>query len=255
MNCWVAEGTTVADLAADIAALKANSIPDAELPELPQSAVAAVTADSPRFVELSTQPPAVELLQLKVKAMETILSAHPYNDELNRRLAQLLADERLHVQVSGEEFSYGGALGRIQNVKLLDADGQSRTWFSSCEPVVVRMLIEADEPIPEPIFALTIKNVAGVEIYGTNTLFGKQPAPAVKAGSSREVDFSFNLNLMPGHYFISLGFTHFVGDELVVIHRRYDTIKFEIHGKDRAFGIANLQAKITSRNPSAVSNT
>ena len=183
-----------------------------------------------------------------MKALEAVISAHPEKDALVQRLAQLLRDERLHVQVSGEEFSYGGTLGRIESASLLDADGQGRTWFSSCEPTRVRMVVEAFEDFPEPIFALTIKNIAGVEIYGTNTLFGQQPAAPIKAGTRREVDFIFDLNLMPGHYFISLGFTHFVGNELVVIHRRYDTIKFEIHGKDRAFGIANLQAVINSRN-------
>ena len=35
------------------------------------------------------------------------------------------------------------------------------------------------------------------------------------------------------------------GEKLVVVHRRYDTIKFEVHGVDGVFGIANLQAKIT----------
>jgi hypothetical protein len=61
------------------------------------------------------------------------------------------------------------------------------------------------------------------------------------------VTFSFNIDLMPGHYFLSFGFTHFLGDELVVIHRRYDAIKIEVHGVDRSFGIANLKAVIRSQ--------
>jgi hypothetical protein len=132
-------------------------------------------------------------------------------------------------------------------VEIADASGLARTWFSSGEPVVVRMLAESRDPIPEPIFALTIKNAAGVEIYGTNTLFSKQPAGPVKAGEWREVTFSLNLDLMPGPYFLSFGFTHFVGEELVVVHRRYDAIKIDVHALDRTFGIANLKAVIRSR--------
>ena len=49
---------------------------------------------------------------------------------------------------------------------------------------------------PEPIFALTVKTT-GTEIYGTNTLSSKQPAPTMKAGEQHEVDFTFDLNLMP----------------------------------------------------------
>ncbi len=247
----ITEGGTIEALAPDIAALQAGTVTATTLP-LPSTSQESITPLRP--LDSSPQLAEVEALRLKVKALETLLAAHPDNAALNQRLAALLHDERLHVQVSGEEFSYGGTLGSILNVALLDSDNQSRTWFSTGESATVRMLVESKEDFPEPIYALTIKNIAGVEIYGTNTLFGKQPAPAVKAGTQREVDFSFALNLMPGHYFISLGFTHFVGNELVVIHRRYDTIKFEIHGKDGAFGIANLQATITSRNPSTGGN-
>ena len=191
----------------------------------------------------------IKALHLRLKALESVLQTHPRGDILAQRADKLLADERLHVQVSGQEFSYGGELGRIREVDILDADGQARTWFTTGDGVVVRMRVEAFEDLPEPIFALTIKNTAGVEIYGTNTLYSGQPATAIKAREHREVNFTFALNLMPGHYFLSFGFTHFVGEELVVIHRRYDAIKVEIHGVDRSFGIANLRAVITWQTP------
>jgi teichoic acid transport system ATP-binding protein len=112
------------------------------------------------------------------------------------------------------------------------------------------MVVEAFEDLHEPIFALTLKNTAGVEIYGTNTLFSQQPAPAMKMAERREVEFAFELNLMAGHYFLSFGFTHFVGDKLIVLQRRYDAIKIDVHNADRTFGIANLKATITSRTAS-----
>ena len=49
---------------------------------------------------------------------------------------------------------------------------------------------------------------------------------------------------MPGFYFLSFGFTHFVGEELVIVHRRYDAVKLEVFGRDKTFGIANLHARI-----------
>ena len=67
----------------------------------------------------------------------------------------------------------------------------------------------------------------------------------MEAGSCREINFALPLNLMPNHYFLSFGFTHFLGDQLIVIQRRYDAIKLEVHSVDRTFGIANLQAKIS----------
>ncbi|HTQ30684.1 MAG TPA: ABC transporter ATP-binding protein [Opitutaceae bacterium] len=170
----------------------------------------------------------------------------PENGKLARQAEALLTDERSHVQASGKEFAYGGESGRIRAVAVVDASGEKRSWFSSGEPVIVRMVVEAKDDFPEPVFALTIKNTAGVEIYGTNTFFSKQPAPSMKAGEQHVIDFSFDLDLMPGHYFLSFGFIHFVGEKLVVLHRRYDAINLEVHGIDRTFGIANLKAAINS---------
>ncbi len=166
-------------------------------------------------------------------------------------MRELLSEESRPTQGSGQEFAYGGTLGRIHEVAALDTDGRPRTWFQTGEPVVVRMLVESFGDYPDPIFALTIKSTTGVEIYGTNTFASNQPSGPVAKGERREALFRFNLNLMPGHYFLSFGFTHFIGDELVILHRRYDAIKIEVHGRDRTFGIANLDAVIETRPPAA----
>ena len=246
-----AEGGSVQGLEADIAALAtaSPSIAREKTAVIKESGVTPATQPRRGSTPTTQTLPAneAESLRLQLKAMETVWESHPHQPELSRRAAELLENERLHIQVRGKEFAYGGDLGQIASLLILDANGQARTWFTTGENVCVRMLVEAREAFHEPIFALTVKNVAGVEIYGTNTLFGKQPAAAMPAGTRREIDFSFGLNLMPGYYFISAGFTHYVGEELVIVHRRYDAIKIEIHGNDRSFGIANLHAQIDFR--------
>jgi len=239
----IADGGSAEGIAPDIAALQSGATPaEPEPAEVP-----APPATRPAFQPDTPAESDVAALRRRLKAMEAAWAAHPGSPELERRVQGLLQNERQHVQVTGEEFAYGGELGRILEITVHDADGQPRTWFTSGEPVTVRMQAVSSDHFPEPIFALTIKNAAGVEVYGTNTFFSKQPAAAMTPGSHVEIDFAFLLNLMPGHYFLSFGFTHFVGEELVVIHRRYDAIKLEVHGTDRTFGIANLQARITAR--------
>ncbi len=247
-----AENGSIEDLAGDIETLRSGRAVSAARSTPPVASATKKASAAPHVpVRVPTRPngdaPEIDDLRLRLKAMETIWESHPQAPELSRRAAELLKSERLHVQVSGQEFTYGGELGRISELMTLDASGQPRTWFNSGEPALVRLQVEATDILPDPIFALTIKNVAGVEIYGTNTLFGNQPATSMQPGTRREVDFSFCMDLIPGDYFISAGFTHFVGEELVVVHRRYDAIKIEVHGSDRSFGIANLQAKIHSR--------
>lgn len=161
------------------------------------------------------------------------------------RVAALLAAERPEAPATGGEFAYGGGSGSIDSIHVLDTGGSHRLVYSSGEPVRIVAEVTAREPFPEPIFALTIKASNGLEVYGTNTLFSGQPAGALPSGGRRRVVFALPLDLMPGHYFLSLGFTHFVGEELVVAHRRYDALEIEVVPRDRTFGIANLRASIS----------
>ena len=246
----IADGGSAEGLAQDIAALQASGAATATVASPPagNEAPAAPVGSRPALSPSAPGPAGdTASSRLKPKTAGTIPCAAPESATEAKQAEKLLADERQHVQVSGHEFSYGGVLGRIYDVSIADSGGQARTWFTSGEPVVVRMLVEAREDLHEPVFALTVKNTAGVEIYGTNTLFSRQPAQPIAAGEQRAVTFSFDLNLMPGQYFLSFGFTHFIGDDLVVIHRRYDAIMIDVHGVDRTFGIANLKAVIQSR--------
>jgi ABC-type multidrug transport system ATPase subunit len=183
-------------------------------------------------------------LRLKVSALERVLNDRPDSKELLSRVEALLAEEKTERQGSGEEYSYGGKMGLIREIGILDDKGAPRTWFDSGEYVLVYMNVESKENFPEPIFAFTLKDKAGVEVYGTNTFFSGQEAFPIGIGEKRRVEFRFPLNIMAGHYFISFGFTHFLGNDLTVIHRRYDAIKIDIHAKDKSFGQVNLWAEI-----------
>ena len=160
------------------------------------------------------------------------------------RLEQLKDSEHAGQKPAGAEYDYGGELGRIEDRSMRGADGMEKTVFSSGENVEVRFRVKARDTFIAPIYALTLKNPKGQDIYGTNTLYNRQTAPPIHAGETAVVVFRFPLNLVAGEYFISLGWTQFVGDELLVIHRRYDTLKFTVLGVDRAFGIAHLFASI-----------
>jgi len=245
-----AAGGSHESIASDIAALRRNSDTQPPDPSMgSEAAVARAKAAAPSNPELDSVDSAE--LRYRLKALEVALASHPRRTEVEEKMRALLSEEGRPGQGSGHEFSYGGELGRIHEIGAQDADGQPRTWFQTGEPIVVRMLVESFGDYPDPIFALTIKSTTGVEIYGTNTFASNQPGGPMAKGERREALFRFNLDLMPGHYFLSFGFTHYMGDELVILHRRYDAIKIEVHGRDRTFGIANLHAVIETRAPVA----
>ncbi len=156
----------------------------------------------------------------------------------------ILASEREGFQQASGEYSYGGELGRIVHRSMHGADGAEKNLFTSGEKVEVRLKVEANDAFSAPIYAMTLKSSKGQEIYGTNTFHSNQIAPPIARGESASIVFRFPMNLVAGDYFLSLGWTHWVGEELLVIHRRYDTMKFTVLGIDRSFGIAHLFAKI-----------
>ncbi len=152
----------------------------------------------------------------------------------------------MHLQVTGQEFSYGGELGKIDSILVTDADAKPRTTFTAGERMRVDFLLTVgDINLADTIYALTIKDIRGQEIYGTNTFFQGKPTPNMPAGAKFRVSFDVALNLMPGPYFLSAGWTYFQGADLQVVHRRYDVIKLDVLPVDRSFGIANCWASIT----------
>jgi ABC-type polysaccharide/polyol phosphate transport system ATPase subunit len=161
--------------------------------------------------------------------------------------SQLLSEERSHQQVSDKEYSYGGELGKIETVTVTDGHNQPRLSFVVGDTVRVHATCRASSDILEPIYALTLKDVRGQEIYGTNTYFQNQNPPPLSAGAAAEATFEIKLNVLPGVYFLSLGWVRLVNGEVIVVHRRYDVIRFDVLPRDKSFGVAYCPTTISVR--------
>lgn len=177
------------------------------------------------------------------------LSSNPEFSAFSSQLSaapgsSLLAEERSHQQISDKEYSYGGELGAITAVHLTDEHDQPRLSFLSGSRIRVRITCRARQTIIDPIYALTLKDVRGQEIYGTNTYFQNQSPPSVPAGAETDVVFDLQLNVQPGVYFISLGWVRLENTEVQVIHRRYDVLRFDVLPRDQSFGIAYCPTEI-----------
>ena len=161
------------------------------------------------------------------------------------RAAQLIDADRAHDQVTGDEFSYGGELGRIEAIVVCDATGAPTTTFTTGDQARIEITLAVGErPLADTIYALMVKDTHGVDVYGTNTYFQGTATPEMPAGSRFRVSFDLSLNLMEGTYFLSLGWTWFEGGELRVVHRRYDAVKLIVMPQDRSMGVANCFATI-----------
>ena len=163
-----------------------------------------------------------------------------------QRAARIHQEERDHERPSHTEYAYGNGDGQIEAPAITDCRGIPRKVFETSERFHVRFCARADRSIPEPIYAMTIKNVSGEEVYGTNTLYENVKTRDLQPGEDVTVVFEQDMNIMTGEHFISLGWTRFdESDELVVMHRRYDVLRFTVINPKESFGIANCYSTIT----------
>ncbi|MEO6003581.1 MAG: ABC transporter ATP-binding protein [Opitutus sp.] len=159
----------------------------------------------------------------------------------------LLSEERIHQQISDKEYAYGGELGRISVVVVTDDQDRPRLSFPTASTLRLAIVCEAVSEIQEPIYAVTLKNSRGEEVYGTNTYFQGVTTAPQPSGSRVEVVFDVRLNVLPGVYFLSVGWVQLQNAEVQVIHRRYDVIRFDVLPVDKSFGIAFCPTTIAVR--------
>ena len=221
------------------------------------------------YTKLITSPHGVEAVRADLEALQNQSADQPPEAkpapqpavpslDLDQSVAapspatSLLTEERAHQQISDKEYAYGGELGRIETVAITDAEDQPRLAFLAGSRIRVRLACQAVQAVEDPIYALTLKDVRGQEIYGTNTYFQNQTPPAVAAGHRVEVLFEVQLNVQPGVYFISLGWVRLVNGDVHVIHRRYDSIRFDVLPRDKSFGLAHCPTSIQVSAPASV---
>lgn len=161
------------------------------------------------------------------------------------RLQSLLEFATDKTKLSETEFMYGGDLGEICEISLVGWDGQAKNVITTGEIFELRFRVKAHEYIDAPVFAMTIKDVKGQEVYVCNTVYRGVEVQPLRAGQSYLVKFRQRMNLMQGEYFVSLGFVAFGGEELLVIQRRYDVVRLQVLPQDKCHGIANLYSVIS----------
>jgi ABC-type polysaccharide/polyol phosphate transport system ATPase subunit len=157
---------------------------------------------------------------------------------------ELLQDEQ-NSEFQNDEFNYGGDKAEITSCQIFNEQNGETTVVSSGESFVVRFKVNGKSFVEKPIYALTIRDPKGQQVYGQNTHFSKTPTESLGKGDETRVEFKLKANLGEGKYLLSFGVTQFMNDDLEVIHRRYDALEFQVINSDGSFGISNCFSEIT----------
>ncbi len=143
-----------------------------------------------------------------------------------------------------ETLEYGTGQAQIADFFVTDAKGVLTTAILKGDEFSVHMRVKILEDLPAPIFALSIKNVKGVEITGTNTMFEKSFLDGVRAGQDKEIVFTQKMRLQGGEYLISLGVTGYEGDTFVVYHRLYDVMSLTVVSDKDTVGYFDMESQV-----------
>ena len=146
--------------------------------------------------------------------------------------------------VNPEKLEYGTQQARIVDYFITDKQGAPTTAILKGDEFTMHMTVQVNEDLPAPIFAFSIKNIKGVEITGTNTMFEKTFLDSVKAGEKKEITFTQKMRLQGGDYLISLGVTGYEKDAFVVYHRLYDVLDITVVSDKDTVGYFDMESDV-----------
>jgi len=165
----------------------------------------------------------------------------------------LLNDKELVAAAAGKKdegrnpqrLEYGTLAAFIDKVYLTDENGVITTSILKESEFTIHMEVSFREDIPAPIFAFSFKNIIGVEITGTNTMFEKAFLESIRAGERKHVTFRQRMSLQGGEYLLSFGVTGYVGDTFEVYHRLYDALNVTVISDKNTVGYYDMDSVVT----------
>lgn len=143
------------------------------------------------------------------------------------------------------EYRYGNNQAEIIEHRVLDSQLREADTIECGAECTIELRVRFKALVSQPIYALTIKNVQGLEVYGTNSWFKQVGFEARGPGDDVLVRFQQRVNLTAGNYYLSFGCVALEGEELIPLDRRYDAALLKVLPIDRDFGVAYLDSAIT----------
>ena len=144
-----------------------------------------------------------------------------------------------------DTLSYGNKKAQIVDCGIYDQSGRQTILLENGKNFSILIKIKFLDDIANPMFAFTIKDLKGLEITGTNTEFKKLVSGSFRKGETVKVKFEQMLNMQSGKYALSLGCVGSDENGLVVYHRLYDAVLFEVSSFMPMVGLYDLDSRVT----------
>jgi lipopolysaccharide transport system ATP-binding protein len=141
-------------------------------------------------------------------------------------------------------YRHGDQQAGVASVELFDESGRPTRVLRCGETARVRVQVRFRESHPRPVVGILIRTRIGMEVYGTNTELEDAPLEAAERGESCEVNFDFTCWLTPQEYTLTVATQSPDGTSHDWLD---DVLSFTVIDSRRPAGVANLQARVSSR--------
>lgn len=139
---------------------------------------------------------------------------------------------------------YGSKIAEIYDFGIKDNNGNITNVIEKGSDYSIIMRVRFNTHVEQPIFAIAIKDLRGVTITGTNTMYERISTGTIEKGEFREIIFNQKMTLQGGEYLLSLGCTGYEMGELVVHHRLYDVCNISVISDKNTDGMYDMYSSI-----------
>lgn len=141
----------------------------------------------------------------------------------------------------------GDQRASLIDIETLNQQGLPTIQWQSGEEASIRVTVEFNQQVTDPVVGIMIRTRIGMEVYGTNTELEGLKMGTVQPGDRRVLTFSFACNLCPQTYTITAA-SH---DPDGTWHDwMEDAVSFTVTDTRYTAGVANLRARVTASDQS-----
>ncbi len=150
-----------------------------------------------------------------------------------------------HYNLNPNVDEYGNGAAEIVDFAIVDENGNYNSAIMKGSRFRLKSKVKFKQDIQNPIFTYTFKNIQGVAITGTNTMYEKKDVPLAKEGETYVATFEQDMFLQGGEYLLSMSCTGYRDGEFQVYHRLYDVCNVTVVSDKNTVGFYDMNSVTT----------
>lgn len=181
----------------------------------------------------------------EIAAHQMDMSSLEEDDEKEIKEAACEGQWKNHYNLNPDVDEYGNSAAEIEDFAIIDENGNYTNAIVKGTRFRLKSKVKFKQDVHDPIFTYTFKNIQGVAITGTNTMYEKKDVPLAKEGETYVATFEQDMFLQGGEYLLSMSCTGYRDGEFQVYHRLYDVCNVTVVSDKNTVGFYDMNSVTT----------